>query len=83
METKLARIAEVARTKPKERFTSLAHLLNEDMLRQCHQELKSRKAPGVDGVTKAEYEKNLEENLKLLVLLCKLNESTVYALFFL
>lgn len=67
METKLARIAEVARTKPKERFTTLAHLLNEDMLRQCHQELKSRKAPGVDGVTKAEYEKNLEENLKLLV----------------
>jgi len=31
METKLARIAEVARTKPKEKFTSLAHLINEEM----------------------------------------------------
>ncbi len=32
METKLKRIAEAAREKPKERFTSLAHLINEQML---------------------------------------------------
>lgn len=67
METKLARIAEVARTKPEERFTSLAHLINKEMLKQCHKEMKTGKASGVDGITKIGYEQNLEENLTDLV----------------
>lgn len=33
------------------------------MLRQCHAEQKAKKAVGIDGVTKSEYDKNLEENL--------------------
>ena len=41
METKLARIAEVAKAKPKERFTSLAHLLNKQMLRDSHIKLQA------------------------------------------
>ena len=36
METKLARIAELAKEKPKEQFTSLYHLLNKEMLLECH-----------------------------------------------
>jgi len=48
METKLERIAEVARTKPKERFTSLIHLINYEMLVKCHNELDTKKAVGVD-----------------------------------
>ena len=36
METKPIRIAEVAKTQPKERFTSLAHLINEDALKQLY-----------------------------------------------
>lgn len=32
MQTKLARIAEVAKEKPKEKFTTLHHLLNEELL---------------------------------------------------
>lgn len=67
METKLLRIAEVARSRPKERFTSLAHLLNKQMLMECHWELPANKATGVDRVTKAEYEENLEANLEDLV----------------
>jgi group II intron reverse transcriptase/maturase len=67
METKLARIAEVAKAKPKERFTSLAHLLNKQMLWDCHLELPANKATGVDQVTKAAYEANLEANLDDLV----------------
>lgn len=67
METKLARIAEVARTKPKEKFTSLAHLINEEMLIQCHREMKTGKASGVDGLTKTDYEQNLEGNLEDLL----------------
>lgn len=63
METKLARITEVAKAKPKERFTSLAHLLNKQMLWDCHLELPANKAAGIDQVTKAAYEANLEANL--------------------
>jgi RNA-directed DNA polymerase len=55
MLTKLLRIAEVAKEKPMEKFTSLAHLINEPMLEFCHYQLSGNKASGVDGVTKAEY----------------------------
>lgn len=48
-------------------FTSLAHLLNEQSLRECFHMLKKGKALGVDGVTYEEYEENLDENLAELV----------------
>jgi len=67
METKLARIAEVARTNPKERFTSLVHLINEEMLLYCHQSMQKKKAPGIDKTTKMKYEENLEANIKDLL----------------
>jgi len=67
METKLARIAAVAKAKPKERFTSLIHLINKEMLIQCHEEMDGKKASGVDDVTKAEYGLKLEENVEDLV----------------
>ena len=67
METKLERIAEIARTKPKERFTSLAHLINKEVLIACHKEMNGKKASGVDEVTKSEYEESLEANVEDLV----------------
>jgi RNA-directed DNA polymerase len=67
VETKLARIAEIARTRPNERFTSLYHLLNKEMLLESHKELSADKAAGVDEVTKEEYAKNLEVNIEALV----------------
>lgn len=67
METKLARIAGIARTKPDEKFTSLYHNLNREMLLQCHRELSAEKAAGVDEVTKEDYSKNLEGNIEALV----------------
>ena len=66
METKLARIAQIAKERPKEKFTSLAHLINEEMLLECHNDLKANKAAGVDEVIKAEYEENLQEKIKRL-----------------
>jgi hypothetical protein len=48
METKLVRIAQIAKVKPKEVFTSLYHHLNEEMLTQAHQELKGDKAVGMN-----------------------------------
>lgn len=67
METKLKRIAEVAKANPNEKFTSLAHLINKEMLTQCHREMKGKKAAGVDSVTKQEYEERLSENLDELL----------------
>ena len=32
----------------------------------CHKELNGKKATGLDGITKAEYEENLEENIRNL-----------------
>ena len=46
-------------------FTSLYHhIWDVDNLRACYDALDGRKATGVDGVTKEEYGRNLEENLR-------------------
>ena len=48
-------------------FTSLYHhICDVDNLRACYDTLGAKKATGVDGVTKEEYGKNLEENLREL-----------------
>ncbi|WP_253957694.1 group II intron reverse transcriptase/maturase [Metabacillus halosaccharovorans] len=67
METKLLRIAELAKSNPKMKFTSLAHLLSNQALAQCHHELPNRKATGINGTTKEQYGKNLEGNIEELV----------------
>lgn len=67
MDTKLERIAQVAKAKPSERFTSLIHLINKDSLIEAHREMKANKASGVDEVTKEMYDTNLEENVSNLV----------------
>jgi group II intron reverse transcriptase/maturase len=67
MGTKLDRIREMSATNPKMAFTSLYHLINEELLQECHTEMDGKKATGVDKVTKEEYGANLEENLCGLV----------------
>ncbi|MBI5119329.1 group II intron reverse transcriptase/maturase [Candidatus Poribacteria bacterium] len=67
METKLKLITERAKRDPDCKFTTLAYLLNEGYLLECFKELKRNKAPGIDGVTVEEYERNLSENIKELV----------------
>jgi group II intron reverse transcriptase/maturase len=63
--TDLTRIGEKARKEPGLVFTSLYHhICDEDNLRACYDTLEADKATGVDGVTKEEYGKNLEENLR-------------------
>ena len=71
METKLGRIADKSAREYRPIFTSLYHLLNEEMLTKCHRELAGNKAVGVDEVTKEEYGRNLEENIRSLVLRLK------------
>lgn len=67
METKLERIAEISASSPRPEFTSLYHLINKEMLLQCHKELDGSKAVGMDEITKKEYERNLEQNIDDLV----------------
>ena len=65
MTTDPTRIGEKARREPGLVFTSLYHhIYDVENLRACYDTLAARKATGVDGVTKAEYGKNLEENLR-------------------
>jgi group II intron reverse transcriptase/maturase len=67
METKLERIAELSAQNPTMVFTSIAHLINVNLLRDCHEEMDGDKAVGIDGVTKEDYSMNLEANLVDLV----------------
>lgn len=67
METKLIRIAELAKERPDMKFTSVVHLLNEENLKQCHHELPAGKATGIQRITKEEYGENLDENIAKLV----------------
>jgi RNA-directed DNA polymerase len=67
MSTDLTRIGERARRQPDSVFTSLYHHVTDlDNLRTCYRLLDGNKAVGVDGVTKEQYGKNLEENLQAL-----------------
>jgi group II intron reverse transcriptase/maturase len=63
--TDLTRIGEKACKEPGLVFTSLYHHIHDvDNLRACYDALEAKKATGVDGVTKEEYGRNLEENLR-------------------
>ena len=76
MGTKLERIAEISATSRKPEFTSLYHLINADLLKECHKELDGKKAVGIDKVTKEEYGKHLDDNIADLVQRLKCGEPT-------
>ena len=65
MSTNLTWIGERARKQPDLVFSSLYHhVADVDNLRACYDALDGNKAVGVDGVTKEEYGRNLDENLQ-------------------
>lgn len=67
MSTNLKRIGEKARKSPGLVFTTLYHHVTDiDNLRNSFNAQDGRKAKGIDGVTKAMYGENLEENLQAL-----------------
>ena len=67
VETKLFRIAEKARKEPGFKFTSLYHLMNEELLRGCFRRLRKDAAAGIDKMTKDMYAENLDANLSDLI----------------
>ena len=60
----LARIRQAARQRKKEKFAALLHHISIDLLDEAFFELKEDAASGVDGLTWAGYEQNLERNLE-------------------
>lgn len=65
--TKRQRIAKLARDAPEMAFTTLAHHIDLDWLLQAYRETRKDGAAGVDGQTAADYERNLEGNLRDLL----------------
>ena len=63
MTTKIIRINQIAKERPKEVFTSVYHLINKELLKECFSELDGDKAVGLDKTTKEEYMNNLGDNL--------------------
>jgi hypothetical protein len=65
--TNLKWIGEKARKEPDLVFTSLYHhIMDVDNLRACYDSLEAGKATGVDGVSKQQYGRDLESNLRHL-----------------
>lgn len=62
--TKLQWIAKAAAHDPKRVFTSLAHLIDVDFLKEAYGRTRKDAAPGVDGVTAKEYAENLDRNIE-------------------
>jgi RNA-directed DNA polymerase len=65
--TKLERIAKLAKEAPGMAFTTLAHHIDIDWLKEAYRRTRKDGATGVDGQTAEEYAANLEENLRGLL----------------
>src|SRR5215472_4628510 len=64
---KIERIATLAKQAPHMSFTTLAHHIDVDWLREAYRRTRKDGATGVDGQTAAEYETKLEDNLRSLL----------------
>ena len=60
------RISLRAQRNPNSVFHNLLLHINEETLKETFGELDGTKAPGIDGITKSEYGKNLQQNLEIL-----------------
>jgi group II intron reverse transcriptase/maturase len=65
--TKRQRIAKLAREDPEMAFTSLSHHIDIEWLEEAFRLTRKNGAPGIDGQVAADYEQNLEENLRSLL----------------
>ena len=67
MSTALRKIADKAKLEPKLSFTSLAHILTKDFLKETWRQMNRKGAGGVDGETVEQFERNLDERVEDLV----------------
>ena len=59
----LQRLAAQAAHDPDRVFTTLAHLIDTDVLREAYRQTSTSSAAGIDGVTAQQYAEHLDENL--------------------
>ena len=67
VQTSLQAIAKKAESQPGYRFRNLFRMLNEGMLKDSWRYIRKDAAYGVDRVSAAEYEQNLDENIHQMV----------------
>src|SRR5262249_49325651 len=67
LSTKRQRIAELARSKSGVALSTLHHVLDLEWMKEAYRLTRKDGAPGIDGVTAAEYAQNLEANLSDLL----------------
>ena len=65
--TRLQRVAKLSREAPGMVWTTLAHLIDIELLKEAYRLTRKNGAVGVDGQTAQEYAENLEDNLKSLL----------------
>jgi RNA-directed DNA polymerase len=65
--TKLERIAKLARAMPQAAWTTLAHHIDIDWLREAYRRTRKDGATGIDRQTADEYARNLDKNLRSLL----------------
>jgi len=63
LSTKRQRIADLARSKSGVALSTLHHVLDLEWMKEAYRLTRKDGAPGIDGVTAAEYAQNLEANL--------------------
>ena len=63
LSTKQQRIAELARTKRGVALSTLHHIIDLEWMKEAYRLTRKDGAPGIDGVTAADYATNLEANL--------------------
>lgn len=63
LSTKRQRIAELARTKRGVALSTLHHVIDLEWMKEAYRLTRKDGAPGIDGVTAADYATNLEANL--------------------
>lgn len=67
LSTKRQRIADLASSKPGEVLFLLHHVIDLDWMHEAYERTRKDGATGIDGVTAADYEANLEANLRDLL----------------
>ena len=65
--TKRQRIAKLAREKRGVALSTLHHVIDLDWMKEAYRLTRKDGAPGIDGVTAADYAVNLEANLSALL----------------
>ena len=67
MTQKITRINQIAKENENIIFTSIYHLIDKQLLKECFDELDGNKAIGLEKVTKDKYRLNLNDNINKLV----------------